>query len=327
MGTPGTKVLWKMQLNQCPQRFPCFLPSLSSESSVSYGTFTADFDYGKCEYRVPKKDLKEAVKDWLEKSGYPLEMHVANAFHKAGFRVAQSAYYTDTESGQQREIDIVATDKVSVGNTAIRMRFVVECKSSPKHPWVMLLPGTDRKANYRTTLGILTAGGGQKSNALRAALSKVDSIANLPLFEQGPADFPAYGMVQALGSGNDASFSALMQVAKAATALATEKSDSKLVDLLQPEAAALTFPTIVLDGALFAARLRDTGEGIAMTERRQHALLIANPRLGGYFPLISVLTKDALPEHMANVVTARDAIFQWCRANEQSLLNELKQYN
>jgi len=44
----------------------------------------------------------------MQKQGYPLEMRVARAFRHASRRVQQSQFSVDWESGQEREIDVVA---------------------------------------------------------------------------------------------------------------------------------------------------------------------------------------------------------------------------
>ena len=56
-----------------------------------------------------KDDLSSKVEEWVNKQGYPFEMRVAAAFRKAGFGITQSDYYTDTETGTAREIDVVAS--------------------------------------------------------------------------------------------------------------------------------------------------------------------------------------------------------------------------
>lgn len=58
--------------------------------------------------RQDDKNLDNKVKDWIQKTGFPFEMEVANAFVNAGFMVAQSVYYRDNELGKYREADIIA---------------------------------------------------------------------------------------------------------------------------------------------------------------------------------------------------------------------------
>jgi len=55
-----------------------------------------------------KDDLKTKVEKWLNEQGYPLEMRVASVLQQGGFRVVQSEYFSDPETGDSRELDIVA---------------------------------------------------------------------------------------------------------------------------------------------------------------------------------------------------------------------------
>ena len=75
------------------------------------------------------------IKDWLEGQGFSLEMQAASAFRAAGFEVRQSSYYSDSETGKGREIDVVARDPDTLG--VVDITFIVECKSTKK-PWVIL---------------------------------------------------------------------------------------------------------------------------------------------------------------------------------------------
>src|SRR5687767_1963194 len=91
---------------------------------------------------VANDKMKSAVLDWLEKQGYPLEMHVAEEFRKAGFEVTQSEFYLDPDTNQPREVDVLATNYVEITPTerVVRIRFVIECKRSRDKPWVMFVP-------------------------------------------------------------------------------------------------------------------------------------------------------------------------------------------
>lgn len=54
--------------------------------------------------------MRSKVLEWINKSGFPLEMESAKAFRKAGFDVRQSATLLDLEERKGREIDVLASD-------------------------------------------------------------------------------------------------------------------------------------------------------------------------------------------------------------------------
>lgn len=72
----------------------------------------------------------EAVKNWLDKSGFPLEMRVAKKLVEAKFGFRQGMYIDDPTESVSREIDIHAW-KV-IGSYPLRINFIIECKQSSK---------------------------------------------------------------------------------------------------------------------------------------------------------------------------------------------------
>jgi hypothetical protein len=75
------------------------------------------------------------VREWLDTEGYPLELEVARAFRKAGFRAHHAMMYDDANTKSKREIDVVATKQFGQDGRWIRVVVVAECKHAKK-PWV-----------------------------------------------------------------------------------------------------------------------------------------------------------------------------------------------
>ena len=70
--------------------------------------------------------MEDKIRKWLETQGYPLEMRVAREFKSHGFRVLQSEYYTDPESGASRETDVIAHVQEELDGVLTRVAFVIE---------------------------------------------------------------------------------------------------------------------------------------------------------------------------------------------------------
>jgi hypothetical protein len=89
------------------------------------------------------KDQENEIRDWLEKSGYPLEMEVARTFRKNTIlHVDQSWHYIDPTTGDLRQADVVANiaGPISFGGEShphVAVFLTVECKSTTA-PWVVL---------------------------------------------------------------------------------------------------------------------------------------------------------------------------------------------
>jgi hypothetical protein len=83
----------------------------------------------------------KAVREWLARSGYPLEYEVARSFRAAGFEVFQGLHYgaDRLEASGPREVDVLAVRQEVVPHhpiTRSTVLFVVECKDSSA-PWVV----------------------------------------------------------------------------------------------------------------------------------------------------------------------------------------------
>src|SRR4051794_23069109 len=85
-----------------------------------------------------KPDLQGKLKEWLGKQGYPLEMAVGRAFPERGVRVTPPHYFPDSKTGEQREIDVLATRQREIDGRILRMVLVIECKFKADMPWLAL---------------------------------------------------------------------------------------------------------------------------------------------------------------------------------------------
>ena len=160
------------------------------------------------EVEMAEDELSGKVKAWIQIQGFPLEMQVAEAFLKAGFRTVQADYYTDPDTQTNREIDVVASSQADYGRHVVRLNVVAECKVSKDKPWVLLTSSRPKAANHS----------GEKL-LMRAA--KMEAYQRLALFRS--PERPAYGVLQAFSSGNDAAYIASMSAAKAAAALISKR--------------------------------------------------------------------------------------------------------
>ena len=201
----------------------------------------------------------EKVLDWLQKTGFPLEMEAASAFRRAGFDVRQSFTYPDPQSEKGREIDVLATNPDIVG--VIDVSFVVECKASP-NPWVVLT-SEDALSNYNRLFAFAVT-----SNAASEALSARwrQGLGKISPYIERPTR-GGYGFRQAFGKDNDPAYSAAVAVMKACRGVAQDREGIPRL--------AFAFPIIVVDSPLFECSLRENGEGLHLTEVEQSDFLFS----------------------------------------------------
>jgi hypothetical protein len=266
-----------------------------------------------------KNDLKKKIYDWLNKQGYPLEMEVAKSFQKAGFHVSQSKYYMDPESGDSREVDVVASTGKSYFRRVVTIKFIVECKVSKDKPWVLFssleggLPGRSnivQRACSKLGLRILRK------------ISDLEEIQNLPFFKQ-PSSI-GYGATQAFTTGKDVCYSASMSVARAALASINKANEVEddfrlILNFNRVSVFEIIFPLIVIDGRMFETMLSEKSD-LIVNEIESGILLWGNPVVGRRFTIISIVNKKYLDTFCKHAKEAAEKILTICNKN---FLNEL----
>lgn len=95
----------------------------------------------------PKKGKVDEVEEFLTKTGFILEMEVAELLRKKGFKVEVNKYFEDYDENKKREIDIIASKQIG----EITLILVVECKQSLVDDWIFIC-SDKRPARYYTYL-------------------------------------------------------------------------------------------------------------------------------------------------------------------------------
>jgi hypothetical protein len=169
---------------------------------------------------MANSDLQENLEEWLRTQGYPLEMRTAQRFHQRGWGFHHSRHYRDPVLGKEREIDLIAFyDDPAIG-PQIHGHFVIECKWTPKKPWVLFTstrPSLTPLGHFRATPMTKTA-----VTAVKALTSEnVGKFSLYSGFEEG------YGIVQAFSRDGavDAAFSAVYEAINAADYFAQSMSE------------------------------------------------------------------------------------------------------
>lgn len=209
------------------------------------------------------ENLEDRVQKWLGEQGYPLEMRVARQFRSNSWWVLQASYYSDVETKQQREIDIIAyRNHYLEGSKSplLEISICVECKYSKDKPWI-LFSSENREEPTSFLLPVL-------STDTFASLEKTIMELNpLPKSLFKPQSRLGYGLTQAFTTSKDLAYEAVMGVAKAAIAKAQERPRNKINEQL----ISLVFPVVLVDGILFEAFLSHQGE--VELHKSEHGIL------------------------------------------------------
>jgi hypothetical protein len=106
----------------------------------------ASLDIFSCMTTRKQKTTTEKVKKFLTKTGFILEMEVAEILKKSGYEVKVNQYFLDLEEGKKREIDIVATKEINKINIVL----IIECKQSLQDNWVFICSEKKPSRYYAT---------------------------------------------------------------------------------------------------------------------------------------------------------------------------------
>ena len=222
------------------------------------------------------KTAKDRVHEWLEKSGYPLEMEVAALLHARGFSVTPSFIYTDDESGKNREIDILATKSDKMGFT--HAGFVIECKSTP-NPWVVF-KSTDSSTFASTLVGLSL-----HTETADSAIERLRATSSNILWSVQRRHL-GYGLREASSGQNDSAYSACTSLVKASKAwLSSPRVASPRI--------AFAFPVLVVDSPIFECSLNEKHQ-IDLVEVSESFFVFSPPVAGQTSCLIRIVSKPLL---------------------------------
>lgn len=270
-----------------------------------------------CELPVPQKEksLRTRVLTWLETQGYPLEMKVAHVFQRLGFRIIQSGFYEDPETGQAREIDVIAVRQREIRGILFRVSIVIECKFAKDKPWLLFLSSNGTLAGPARVAQRIASPFGER---LLSMIAQNGSVQDLPLFHIPEPS--GYGLTQAFTSGQDVCFSAATSVAKAALARAIEGNPRR--SRVRPSGfCEIAFPAIVIDGCLFGSLLNQAS-GIEVSEMQEGTLLWRNPVAKIPHTIISVFTVPCLEPFAERIHSSIESLFKLCETDLQKVVEE-----
>jgi len=220
----------------------------------------------------------EKVLEWLNSTGFPLEMEAASAFRTAGFDVRQSAVFPDSQTDKGREIDVLAQDPDFIG--VIEISFVVECKSS-SNPWVVFT-SEDALSGYNRLLAFaMTSKAAKEAVSKRIGKDLWESHISRP--ERG-----GYGFRQALRKDSDPAYTAAIGAIKACNVIAQGRVSSSIPHL------AFAFPVIVVDSPLFECSRKSNGE-LELLEVPYSEFLFSAHIPENVGCCVKVVTKEYLP--------------------------------
>lgn len=267
-----------------------------------------------------KSALTSKISDWLKTQGYPLEMETAKEFISQGFDTQQSVYYVDTESGDSRETDVVASQCVAADKVLVRMSVVVECKKSGDKPYILFSTGHNPLPKATCVAQRASSRAGEKT---LLALAKCPDIPKSPLFRIG--DNSGYCTIQAFGNqNNDVAYKSLMSVSSAVRSmiLASDPHPNRRSGINRHDAHIL-FPVVVIDNSLWQCTLRADGQDIDVTEIGFGTLVWKNRRFRSHYTLIHIVTRAHLKSFVGDALKTWNNVRAACEGPAKAAISAI----
>ncbi len=192
------------------------------------------------------------VLEWLDKTGYPLELRTGRACEEAGWSVSYSSWYTDSQTAKPRELDVSALTWVHTpAGESVGFGFLIECKSGIDKPWVGFHSGNEygQNGHYGLYMGEMA----------RHAIAG-GNLNHIPFPEIVPEAAPRVGgLVQAFGTRDEnaptSPHSAMMQACSAVRSLDKARTTASRSSSPPHPSAAVFLPLVVFDGQLMLYKL------------------------------------------------------------------------
>lgn len=251
-----------------------------------------------------KEEFHKNIKNWLYKSGYDLEMKVAQKFSNADFHISQPYFYEDLNTKKIREIDIWSSKSKKQNNINVRINYIIECKNAKQKPWVVFKSDhrskffQDPRAEMSHYIRPGTIAGQFFLLTYQQLIEK-----SLPTFEI--PDFLGYGISEAFkDSESDKAYEAITQVLNATNSLKNKFNTSY-------ENAEIFYPIVVIDGILMEVKLNDQEE-IDLSEVESTTLLYENKILdhNSGFSFIKIVPLKYLNKFLSELDLLFEELFE-----------------
>jgi hypothetical protein len=255
-------------------------------------------------------DPKDIVKEYLAKSGYPLEMYVAKKFRSAGFEVYQSSTYVDGETGKERDVDVTAYYVRNIRNVQLSFKIIIECKHATTQ-WVLFTGENPGFADLKTESFYCTNHAGGELLKKLAITNSFEK--KLPFRIQ--SNF-GYGLTEvAKGKKQDGARTTYKAIMTLLNSLQHERKLER-----ESRSFEIYIPVIVVQGDLFECYLNDRDEEV-VNKISEGQLLYKHNVNPGVFPLIEVVTRETVVELANKLFTDLDSICSEYRDEVEFLID------
>jgi len=198
-----------------------------------------------------EKSFKEKLLEDIQKTGFPLELNIANKFMENNWSIKHSAYYIDKDEKKGREIDlnssIYLNEKIQDTYIEIVFSLIIEIKKATSKPWVIFTTERDERIENILTKNIVSSGFNIETPTIFGVFHNKGTKLNDKIGRSFYEGFSGNGSRDDIYKALAGTIKALHHFKESSSA--HDKTTDRLIEYFEP--------IIVVDGNLFEAYIDD----------------------------------------------------------------------
>lgn len=199
--------------------------------------------------------MKNKITDWLNKTGYPLEMYSGQILESMGYNVYNSHVYYDEENQISRELDLFATKNWNNDSELnLDITFLVECKKSDK-PFLLIQQSDSAQSKFDLK-----------------SITGLDESITMSFYAGAPCDINftkpcpvGFKLVPAMTESDKVAYQAINTLIKSTNYFLRNEA-TVMEDYIKDNVHRITIPLLVVDALFFNVQLDNDSYIINETE-------------------------------------------------------------
>lgn len=191
-----------------------------------------------------ENNMKSKLKEWISKTGYPLEIFTESILVNNDYKVVNSYIYSDSENSILRELDLFATKNWTNNYIHLDINLIIECKKSTK-PFVLLKNQSIKPRGF--SLGDIY---GSDDLFFPIFLSGCPKHIDMPANSEN-----GFRLVQGFTDTDETIYKAVNTLLKSFNSLMKEE-DALIQDYIQDNVHSFNIPVLAIDAPFFSLQLK-----------------------------------------------------------------------
>ncbi|MCW3789701.1 hypothetical protein [Plebeiibacterium sediminum] len=259
--------------------------------------------------------IDERLIEWINKTGYPLEIFTESVLSKYDYKIINSEIYQDKENNISRELDLFASKSWDIEDFKVNLdiHLLIECKKSTK-PFLLLKNNSIKEE--KLSLGEIYG-----SNDLLSMIFLTGSPTEIDVpgkFESG------FKLIQAFNTSDETIHKAVNTLLKSFNHFISKEKEYE-DDYKTDNVHSIVLPILIIDAPFYALGLNKDSEleineiETGILKHRSHLNRFENDT----FP-ITIITKNKVEDFAKSINIFGELFFKYLVENPDYNINNLQ---